>query len=258
VLDLAAFEKWLLRNYAEASARKIRRDVQAIAAYGPTPPQSTRRQRAADYRWAWRLWADFCEAKGLRNTLPEPARGERQHGRQKRREKPALSLPADSWAVLRKRVRRDDSATGRVLDVLCSTGLRIGDVLRVDEATIAAAMARPDGAAVFELKGAKPVIVSVAGAPKAWARLHEALEPGQRVCDRVGKGGWQPGRGPYKAVSRALKAHAKAIGLDERSVHLHRSRRTVAVQLIEGGASPRRERARAQQSGRPSATSIRR
>ena len=234
---LDRFEKWLLRDYATSSALKIRRDVSTMASYGPVPPQTARSGRQADFRWAWRLWAAFCDAKNLENELTEPARAERQHGRKQRRQKPALSLPADSWAALRKRVRADDDICGRVLDVLCCTGLRIGDVLRVDQPTIAEAMNRSDGAAVLLLKGSKPVIVSVAGARKAWTRLFEALELGQRVCDRVGKGGWQPGRGPYKAVSRALKAHARAVGLDERTVHLHRTRRTVGVMLIKAGAS---------------------
>jgi len=238
-LDTTEFARWLTRHYARTTVRKLCADVATMARSGPEPPEAKRlAQRKQDFRWAWGRWAAFCKATNRRNMLPEPARHERQPGRRPKRQRPALSIPEGPWAALRKRVRADSSITGRVLDVLVSTGLRIGDVLRVPESAIAEARARPDGVTVLEVKGAKPVIVSVRGAPKAWERLHDALKPGQLVADAVSPGSsWEAGSGAYARVRRALKAHAAEVGLDPATVHLHRTRRTVAVTLIRAGAS---------------------
>jgi integrase len=236
---LAHFAKWLSRFYADSSVRKIRTDVATMANSGVEPPESKRLgPRKQDFRWAWSRFDQWCIETGRDNELPEPPAAIKVPGRAPKRLKPALSIPEGPWKQLRQRVRADDSVPGCVLDVLVCTGLRIGDVLRVDEPTIRTAFTREDGAAVLELKGSKPVIVSVRGAPKAWERLLGVLERDQRVCDAVSPGSsWSGTSAAYQRVRRALKAHATAVGLDERLVHLHRLRRTIGVTLIRAGAS---------------------
>lgn len=237
---LEEFAEWLSADYAPTSVRKLRADVQTMATWGPAPPESKRLgPRLQDFRWAWGRWDAFCVEKGRQNPLPEPKALERRPGRRNRkggRLKPARSIPAEQWEALRTRIEADDSARGAVLDVLVSTGKRISDVLRVTETQLREAFNRKDGETVIEVKDGKAVILSILGAPRAWGRLYGYLAPEQTVADAVSSGSpAEAGSAAYQKVHRALQAHADAIGITD--VHLHRTRRTVAVSLVREGAS---------------------
>lgn len=239
------FAQWLFEEgYAQTSVLKIRRDVATMTRHGVSePPQARQRiQRLEAYRWAWACFNDFCLATGHTNTLPEPPdpatlRGaRRRHRKRKKRLNPAESIPADQWRALLETVELDETTEGRVIDVICSTALRIGDVLRVSRRALTKGFRREDGITVIEVKGAKPIVISVRGGPeREWTRLYDKLPTEDSlVCSAVSPRAADPrdwtANGPaYRKVLRRLKALGKEAGVEGR-IYPHRLRRTVAVQ----------------------------
>ena len=69
-----AFAAWLAdeQGLARTSVRKAVTDLATLRARGPAPEAELQRRRVGDYRWAWALYADWCDAEGLDNDLPEP------------------------------------------------------------------------------------------------------------------------------------------------------------------------------------------
>lgn len=174
------------------------------------------------------------ELEALASAEPAEAEGSsRFHGR-KRRKKVAASIPDADWQRLLDAIEADESPAGRVLDVLAATGLRIGDALRITRKQ--ADEARRTGRVVVEVKGGDDRLLPLDGAPRAWARLFEALDAARArnvallVAPR-GDGDSSSKAGAYKAVERRLKELAEAAGTSGR-VYLHRLRRTVGVQAL--------------------------
>lgn len=238
---LAAFAEWLEEDYAESTVRKFCADISTMATWGPAPPAAKRlKLRVQDYRLAWSRWDAFCTETDVENGLPEPQPLERRFGRRRRKDaarlKPALSIPESSWDALRERIRSDPSPQSRVLDVLVCSGLRIGDVLRLTEPLLRSALEREDGIGILRVKGARDVVFTTRDGSDSWARLYELLQKDQRVAAICSKTDDPQAAGAsYQACRRALKAHAEAVGLEAREIHLHRTRRTVAVQLYKAG-----------------------
>jgi integrase len=222
---LEAFETWLLDEgaYSRNSARKARRDIATQQEHGPIPPNATRLdKRLIDYRWAWALFDEFCEARRKPKRLEEH-----------------ISIPPKKWRRFLRLVELDPSPPARVIDVMCSTGKRIGDVLRLSTATLDRGFRREDGVTTMRVKGEKPVVICVlGGAETEWRRLRAVLVPGQLVCTAVSKRctDWTTSGAAYQRCRRKLKELAQAVGIKDR-VHLHRLRRTVAVQAIAAGVT---------------------
>lgn len=237
--QLDDFAAWLREEgYAETSVVKLVRDVRVLRDYGASPyAKSPRRGEAL--RWAWSCWADFCDLQGQPNALTEPAREERGRRRLRRSPKrlnPAESIPTEEWHRFLAEVERDPRIEARVIDVQCSTALRIGDVLRSSRAALERGFARSDGVTALEVKGAKTVIVCVkGGAEREWRRLYDAsstLAPSALVCEAIAtKSGpdWTANGAAYRQVDRYLKILGERAGVRGRVV-THRIRRTVAVQ----------------------------
>jgi integrase len=161
------------------------------------------------------------------------------------RKKPAVSFSAQDWQRLRGALEQDESVEGAVLLVMVSTGIRIGDVLRVERAALKSALFGSSGLLEVVQKGGSRRMMPVAGAEDAWLRLRE-------VCDRSAKqSGVSPseirtvaeavcpasrwgatgGGGAYQRVNRHLRALAEQLQLQGRP-HLHRMRRTVATNAL--------------------------
>lgn len=151
----------------------------------------------------------------------------------KGRLKPALSIPDADWGRLYHALPND--LNGAVIRVMMSTGLRIGDVLRLPPSAIREALDRADGLLELRVKGGKALVTSVAGAREAWAPL-AACTAGSvaRAVAPYGNGSPDGGQAAYQSVRRTLQAAGgKLVG---GRVHLHRLRRTVTVQAIRSGA----------------------
>lgn len=154
------------------------------------------------------------------------------------RKKPAISFSPTDWAKLRSALEKDPAPESSVLLVMIATGVRIGDVLRIELASLRSAVKNPDEA-VLEIiqKGGSRRMLPIAGAPAQWTRLAETCAKGsgattvaEAICP-TSTWGAKGGGGAYQRVNRHLRDVATRLGLQGRP-HLHRVRRTVATRAL--------------------------
>lgn len=241
-----AFLSWASARYTKRSTRKLVLDVQTMVRSGGMPPEAQKvRARLRDYRWAWDVWHDAAKEIPLpplpivRPELPERERGGRRAQEPKRLHE-AKAFASEDFAKLREALILDNRPAAMVLLVMAMTGLRVGDVLRIKSADLRAALAG-DQRLTLLVKGEKPVQVVLVPAFEAWQRLGAKCfhAPGSTVADAVvGSLASDPeaGGAAYERCRRAIKKHGLRLELDGR-VHLHRLRRTVAVELLRAGES---------------------
>ena len=248
----SALGTWLRdQGYREASVTKCVSDLRSYVAQPDLATNPSSEQRQRDYRRAWDFALGYLATKGkatdeslsaeLGVPIPprvyaKPRTGPRKFGR--KRQMPAVSHADAEWKVLRAAIKADKSVAARVLEVCADTGLRIGDVLRVEQRELRAGMTREDGVFTIIVKGGKPVLTSVETAPEAWQHLLGALGSSTHAacavsagCDPHTPSSHSPA---YKACDRKLKHLAEACGTTGRA-HLHRFRRTVIVRMIKRG-----------------------
>lgn len=166
-----------------------------------------------------------------------------------KRQKPAISVPDEPWDALRDAIARETSLAARVLQVICASGLRIGDVLRVERGALATA-ARTGAPIALVAKGGRQRQLpwSSAGATlrAAWDALWQAWGSARPASDvRVplaaavcesGNPDPEAGGCAYKACARLLARLGAECGVPGR-VHIHRLRRTVGVRIRRAGGS---------------------
>lgn len=143
----------------------------------------------------------------------------------------ARSLDDDSWSALTTKLAEHPEVAARVLEVMAGTGLRVGDVLRVEVVDLRES--DRTGSLRVVLKGGTTSTLLREGASEAWKRLSSAC-PGTSgiVADFVaprGHGGAAAGGAAYKRVQRLLHEVCAEAGITE-AVWTHRLRRTVGVQ----------------------------
>lgn len=235
-----SFRAWLEESegLSRNTIRKVTTDLRTYRERGAAPEAELQRRRTLDYRYAWALWADYCDQHDVYNDLVEPSL-ERAPTHRRRRKNPepkrlqeAVSIPIEQWRRFLAVLQRDPSPAARVIDVMCASALRVGDVLRTSRAELDRGFAREDGITRVRVKGDKDLVYSVRGGPEEeWQRLRALLAPRQLVCDRVSPasgGDWTANGAAYQACRRKLQRLAATAGIADR-VHLHRLRRTVLV-----------------------------
>lgn len=250
---LGRFRTWCLRRYTERTTTKYVGDVRALVRYGGEPPQAQKRiSRLRDYRLAWDVWSDWGEGGKLpvaRPDVPDTSklRGGRR-AREPKRLREAVSFERkdyDRLCALAERSSSDPAVL--VLLVIARTGLRVCDVLRAPVGSIRKALRRADGIVTIVVKGEKPSIYSVRGggaSERAWRALMDnpviAKAPDEwhvaAAMMEDPKAKAEAGHGAYERVRvRLLRlgTEAEVVG----RLHLHRFRRSVAVYLLNAGAS---------------------
>lgn len=152
-----------------------------------------------------------------------------------RRKTDRRSFQDDDWVRLARATEDDKSPEGYVLYVLACSGLRIGDVLRIELPALRTGLEH--GALLAERKGGHVLPLPLDGARPAWQRLYDAMASEQHEGNVAG---WVLGvrwasplaaDAAYQRVRRRLLTIAKQLGVHGR-VHLHRMRRTIAVQAL--------------------------
>lgn len=137
-----------------------------------------------------------------------------------------------AWHKLVAALQVDDTPAGVVLYTLVSTGLRVGDVLQINRAAFKRAYKDQ-----FLHLGRKAEFVDVpfVAEAAAWKRLKAAWKRGDTVaewlCPDCAGDPTTAGYGAYRQLDRHLKVVGKRLGLRGK-VHLHRIRRTVAMQQL--------------------------
>ncbi len=167
----------------------------------------------------------------------------RRREAQARDRKTSVSIQDDEWSAFCGSLDGLESREALALDVLATTGQRVGDLLAVERSALE--LAQKSGRLRVTVKGGKFRILPW---NEAWANLWERwradekrakVEPGWwptlgdwLVCRSVKRSKREQGgrdHAGYKRMQRALASAAVASGVSGR-IHLHRLRRTVAVQ----------------------------
>jgi integrase len=146
----------------------------------------------------------------------------------------ARSIEDAKWGELCAAVERDPSLAARVIEVITYTGLRIGDMLRLRRVDLERAV-RFGIAIPLEVKGGKVRQIPPRGAVHAWTRLLAAWPPefatlAEAVCPS-GNPSPRAGGCAYRVVRDKLIEIGARV-LPGSRVHLHRLRRTLAVQAL--------------------------
>jgi len=261
--DLRAFERWLRSNYASKTAKKYLADVQSVVKYNGNPPSSKmRRKRIGDYRLAWDVWAawggagelpvDRPEVPPLAQTVFSGTNKRIKGGRRIRAElgegkrlREAVSYNREDYDRILERANDTEGVPARVLEVVARTGLRIGDVLRAPLGALREGFARSDGQARIVVKGEREATYSLKGGgepQEAWKEL--LFETRKRpaswtvaaaVMEQEGASP-EAGEAAYCRVEKVLQDIGAAVEAKGR-IHLHRFRRSVAVYLLQDGAT---------------------
>ena len=138
---------------------------------------------------------------------------------------PERPLSDGEWRSLLSAIDSEESPQREILVLLCRTGLRIGDIGRIERDHVLGAV--DDGVLYLVQKGGhyRPypsrAIKDTLDAllEHRWGVLWEAISQTSE-------------RAYYMATSRALKRAATEAGLDASKVHPHLLRKTVATQLL--------------------------
>jgi integrase len=137
-----------------------------------------------------------------------------------------------AWHKLIAALAHDDEPAGVVLYALVATGLRVGDILQINRAAFRLAFKNQ-----FLCLGRKAEFLAVPfiAEASAWKRLKATWKRGNTVaewlCPDCAGDPTTAGFGAYRQLDRHLKVVGKRLKLRGR-VHLHRIRRTVAMQQL--------------------------
>lgn len=165
------------------------------------------------------------------------------HEKPKRRKLEARSFGESDWQKLAAAVTGAADPRDQVLWAMSTTGLRVGDVLRVDFEVLKRAVR--EGVLDAERKGGTFIQVPL-GILEPWSALLAGLRTGRLNADRhenvaayVADGDHNPDAGgaAYQRIDRRLKHWQRELTLEGRA-HTHRLRRTVAVHALEATDNP--------------------
>ncbi len=232
------FSKWMSRRgRGDATIEAYANDVRVSFAHedGPlgrlsdrTYAPKTRRRNLA----ALRAWCDFTDDEALLKSLkeiklPSPVRRK-------------VKQPMDpaKWIALRQEINSApyiSEPMRAVLGMLATRGFRCGDVLRLEQHQVKAAI--QTGVLHFLAKGerecefsAKPFLpyLQILAAQGVWRTVDELISPSSSPGARR--------KSAAKRASRALRRCAETIGMDPGEIHTHKLRRTYAVEFLRSMA----------------------
>ena len=246
-VDLDRYARWAAKTYAETTAAQrvsdARSVVRAIEA-GERPIPRYHFTGVSLQRWAQEEGVDLTSLEPALSELTDGDTRAEAVSATKRRKKPAVSFSPHDWRALAIAIINDDSPEARIEELVLLTGLRIGDVLRIERAQFERAVAT--GALEVPVKGGRVREVYVEGAvlegfERLWRTmqatpegrafegpLHEWIAPGSRDA--------RPYFAAYQRVRRHLLRLTEGLGLSG-SVHLHRMRRTIAMEAYRASGA---------------------
>jgi hypothetical protein len=245
-IDLEDLESWLReQNYAERTVQDTVGSAEGIlkrAAVGvpPAPGLWTRCRRliryAEDRGLPWASEPALVEGASNDSAL-EAQRASR------RRKLEAKSFDDLGWRRLAVAIFEHQAREARVLELMMLTSARVADVLRLEKRTVVAAL--ETNRLELVVKGSRPVSVKLKGPEDPlYEALHRALlqwsaeeEPERRRATWVYE--WivpeSEARLPIASASKSCYRLLQQLGKELRlhgRIHLHRMRRTIAVQAL--------------------------
>lgn len=233
------FQRWLEANhYGASTIRKALRDLEraraAVHRGVPLPEDSNVRttlRRYLSYADEERSTDGLVTAAAHEGLTPLTRKPQPPKALRKQE---ARSFNDEDWNKLLESVNGSPDPRDQVIWAMGLTGLRIGDVLRVDKLSLRRGLR--SGTLDLIRKGDNRTPMALA-LPAPW----QALNKGMRSEDSVNVAEYVAGDGQtnpeadgaaYKRVYRRLRAIGKALGIDGR-LNTHRFRRTFAVHALE-------------------------
>lgn len=245
-----AFRAWLLdAGYRPLTAGAYAGRITTIAAAELTH----------NTRYAARSYLGFIEHFGLeeepevvaalRRAAAPPEREDGGLGKlktrrarqaNKKRKLEARSFSDADWRKLVQAASRDTSPEGATVYVMLCTGLRISDILGLTLRALVDGLR--SGTVLLDTKGGEARALPVEGAPEAWENLAANWKEARpnaflgstllQLITPYASNDYYSGHPAYKAVAQKLHDLASEAGLEGQRVHLHRIRRTIAVQAL--------------------------
>ena len=233
-----AFRAWLTEGHyrpstISVSVRQLGRLIEARDTQEPLPEYCTHTARRT-LQWLQNTQGD----ESLRRYLVEQgitATTQTLREKPKTRVWEARSFDEDDWATFGQAIVASDDARDRVVEVMCVTGIRVGDALRIESANVARALRNNHAEMPLVRKGGTTVPLAL-GVLEPWQRLNrqlqEAKAPTVAALLSPKHPSDEPGDAPYQQIHRRLKWWQKELSLKGR-VHTHKMRRTFAVRLYK-------------------------
>jgi integrase len=231
---LARLDEWMAaRAYAARTVTTTMVDVRTALRYVEEGRTSEHLRASLRRVVAAAEDLDDADLRGLAGKLSPavpPARTAKRFGGRApaKKAREARSFADPDWDRLLARL--GSTPPELVLRLMAATGLRVGDALRLDRATLLAAQS--SGEVLLRLKGGVEVRQRLDGAPEEWAALWGAF----RTSGAPDVSRWVSPRststggasGAYQAVRRTLQRVCADAGIAE-DAWTHRIRRTVGV-----------------------------
>jgi integrase len=226
------FKDWLREHhYRETTIVKTFADLKrAQALKGPT--------KEPNVVAALRRYITFAEETGLKDATCALAKRvgvsavvRLPHEKAKGRKLEARSFDAKDWATLRKAVAGSTDPRDQVLWAIVTTGIRIGDALKIPLESILRALKSRNPVIHIEVKGGtfRPLPL---GIREPWIALARGMRKAKavNVAAYVADGDDNPvaAGAAYFRTTRRFKTLKRTLGLEGRA-HTHRIRRTIAV-----------------------------
>lgn len=227
------FDEWLKGRYQPSTVRKTLGELRSARANGLEFERhaQTLRRYTGYLQEAGSADGFDDEVLALGLSAPRPARPAGQRGRKL----PAESFADDDWRALCQALAEDHTPEGCVLHVACQWPRRIGEVLSLTAPQLDQGLER--GRIRLRQKGGSELLAPVAGAHEALGKLGRVMHVNRhrgtvsRFVSPDGRGSAMAGDDAYQRCNRYLKRLGDELGVVGR-VHLHRIRRTVAVQAL--------------------------
>lgn len=233
-----SLEKWLRKNFAPTTAYQTMVDLRTIERHLEEPETLGHNQRYTARRiarWAAETGAEL-PAGWEALTLASP-----EERRPTTRKLDARSFDPADWQALRAVLSSSEKLEDRLLELALLTGLRAGDVLRIERGALTAAVEAGEPLAVMA-KGRKlrRLLLGTGVLYDAAAKLHDQLS-GLEITEGTLAEALIPKASPvhpykaaYQRLLRRLKEVGEQLSTDGR-LHTHRLRRTAAVAALRGG-----------------------
>lgn len=233
------FDAWLREhNYQTSTIKQTLSDLRRVHSLGAV--------RDANVVNALRRYSAFAAANNIEDELTEAARTlgvapvkRLPDTKDKTRKLEARSFEEDDWTQLRASVIESTDPRDQVLACMIVTGLRVGDVLRIQRVELARMLEQAEPVVQAEVKGGQyrpvPIDASIRAPWDALARgvlATKARNVAQYVAPTFAGGDDVRGSSAYRRVDRRLKAWQRKLGLEGRA-NLQRIRRTIAVKSLD-------------------------
>lgn len=240
MIDIEAYLEWMReRGYADSTRAQSAIDVQRIlrdCAEGVPPPERLKHEARRFRAWGLEMGVELEQLEPQLSELADverPFRGRLSGAKRKKYPRAAMAVP--EWQKLGQLLRSSEEPEGRVLRLALVTGLRIGDVLRIERRALARSL--ETGKVELRVKGGKPRILPLRGEAleaaaaiiDSWGRdgsaVHEYVYPEPSVDTRLYFAA-------YQRCRRKLLELSREAGITSR-MHSHRLRRTMARQAYQ-------------------------